>query len=103
MAATGPGFALGFVEHGIEGCVEEALDEVARRVVRAGRLAFVAGSDLEFERAGLAENLGVELEEGLVDAAEFVGADVLPADGAAAFGRRRRCRANAGRRAGRRC
>jgi hypothetical protein len=54
-----------------------------RGVVGAGGLAIVAGGAVEREGGGVAVDLGVELEEGLVDGAELVGADAAPGDLAA--------------------
>ena len=78
----------GLVEQRVERGVEQALDQRGRRVVGAGLLALVAGQCLQ--RVG--ELLGVvardQFQQGLVDAAEFLGAEVAEVDPAPA--RRRR-------------
>lgn len=52
-----------FVDHGVEGGVEEALDEAVRRVVGAGGLAFVAGELGKGETRAVAADLRSEGEE----------------------------------------
>ena len=70
----------GLVEQGVERGVEQALDQRGGRVVGAGLLALVAGQCLQ--RVG--ELLGVvardQFQQGLVDAAEFLGAEVAEVD-----------------------
>ena len=55
-----------------------------RRVVAAGLLALVAGGGGEREARRLAVDLGVELEQRLVDRAELLGAEVAEVDRPAA-------------------
>ena len=71
------------VKDGFEGGVEEAIDERRGGVVAAGGLAVVAGGVFEAQGGDGGADLGDALHEGLVDAAEFVGLDAGPVDGAA--------------------
>src|SRR6266536_1468102 len=63
-----------------------AVDERGRRVVRAGALPLVAGHHVEEELALLLAPLGYQLEERLVDRAEFLRAEVLVVHPAPASG-----------------
>ena len=70
------------VEQGIEGGVEEALDQGGGRVVGARLLALVAGEHRERVGAVVGVVVGDQLQEGLVDAAEFFRAEVAEVDAA---------------------
>ena len=75
---------LGLVEHGVERGVEQRLNEAVGRVVGAGGLALVAlllgrlGG--EEQRLAVVAQLGLELEEGFVDRAQFLGLHRAPVD-----------------------
>ena len=75
--------AHGLSHDRIERGVEQALDERVGRVVAAGGLALVAGSGLKLEGAGVGVDVGVQLQQALVDAAELLGAEVAVVHGAA--------------------
>ncbi len=68
------------VQYRVEGLVEQDLDEAGWGVVGAGGLAVVAGGDVKGEHASLGIEVRDELKEGLVDAAEFLGAEVAVVD-----------------------
>jgi hypothetical protein len=73
-------------EHGVERGVEEALHQHGRGVVRARRLALVAGDGEEHEvgvevALGAAQHVGLKLHQPLVDAAQLVGPDGRPVHG----------------------
>lgn len=64
----------------VECLVEEFLDDADGRVVGARRLALVAREGLEPEPFRLGAAPGPQFQQGLVDAAEFVGAEVAVVD-----------------------
>ena len=70
----------GLVEQGVQGGVEHQLDQGAGGVVGAGGLALVARGCCQGEGALDWVDAGVQLEQGLVDAAEFLGAEVAEVD-----------------------
>ena len=72
----GVGLAFGAVEHGVECGVEQAVDERGGRVVGTGRLAVVAGRRQQFVDAHLGIPGGHELQQRLVDRAEFFGTEI---------------------------
>src|SRR6266404_3324625 len=72
----GIGLPGGLVKHRIERRVEQALDQIRRRVVAARSLSLVAARRSQLEGAGVRANLGVQLEERLVHAAQLLGAEV---------------------------
>jgi len=72
----GIGAGGGLVEQGVEGGVEQAEDEACGGVVAPRRLPLVAGGGLELEDGGVGVQRGVELEQGLVDRAQLLGAQV---------------------------
>ena len=75
------------VEQRVERGVQQAVDQRGRRVVGAGLLALVAGQRLQRVGELLVVVAGDQLQQRLVDAAEFLGAEVAevdPAPGAAA-------------------
>ena len=78
-----------FGEERLEGGVETNLDERVGGVVRAGGLPLVPLRDLQLKTlvgaGGGGVDLGVELEELLVDAAELLAAEVFVVDGTAAL------------------
>ena len=76
MALLWIGLATGFVEHRVEGGVEQAGDQASGRVVAAGRLALVAAGRVEFEGRRIDMQDGVQFEQRFVDAAQFLGAEV---------------------------
>ena len=71
---------LGVVQDRVEGGVEDEVDQIAGRVVAAGGLALVAGDGLQGEDLARRITAGDELEEGLVDRAEFFGTEVAEVD-----------------------
>ena len=89
IAFLGGRVRAGLVEERVERRVEQALDQRGRRVVGAGGLALVAGAASPGVGELLVVVAGDQLQQGLVDAAEFLGtevAEVDPAAGAAAAG-----------------
>ena len=75
------GLLGGVVEDRVQGGVEQAVDEGRRGVVGAGRLPLVAGASTSRMNVRSAPcSVGDELEEGLVDGAEFFGAEVAVVD-----------------------
>ena len=70
-------FALnGLFDNGVKRRVQQALHERVRRVVRTGGLALIAGYGAEGEDAGCEFHGGVEFEQALIDAAQFLAAQV---------------------------
>jgi hypothetical protein len=63
-------------DDGIEGLVEEALHEAGRRVVGARGLPLVPRCRRELEAPPIEVELGMELEEALVDRAELLAPEV---------------------------
>ena len=66
----------GLFDDGVERRVQQALHERVGRVVGAGGLALIAGDSAEGEDAGGEFHGGVEFEQALVDAAQFLAAQV---------------------------
>jgi len=56
------------------------MDEAGGRVIAAGGLALVAAGGVQTEIAALEVELGMQLEQGLVDAAQLLGAEVAVID-----------------------
>lgn len=75
---------FGLVENGVEGCVEQRLNQAVGRVVGASGLALVAPllGGLGGEEQGLAviAQLGLQFEEGFVDGSQFLGLHRAPVD-----------------------
>jgi len=68
------------IEHRIQGRIEQLMDEAGGRVIAAGGLALVAAGGVQTEIAALEVELGMQLEQGLVDAAQLLGAEVAVID-----------------------
>jgi len=75
---------LGLVEDGVEGCVEQRLNEAVGRVVRAGGLTLVAlllgGLGGEDQRLAVIAQLWLQFEEGFVDGPQFFSLHRAPVD-----------------------
>ena len=72
--------AHGLVEQRVERGVEQALDQRGGRVVGAGLFPLVAGQCLQRVGELLGVVAGDQFQQGLVDAAEFFGAEVAEVD-----------------------
>ena len=70
-------YSLHCLEDRIEGGIQQAVDQAGGRVVAAGGLAFVAGGHVKLECGGVGVDLGVQFQERFVDAAQFLGPEVL--------------------------
>jgi len=68
------------VHYWVQRRIEETVDQAGGGVIGAGGLAFVAAGGLEFEGAVFRVDLRVKFEKGFVDAAQFLGAEVLIID-----------------------
>ena len=83
LLGLGAGLALDrLLHHRVEGGVEQALHQRVGRVVGAGGLALVAGELGEGEAGAVGADLRGQREQALVDAAQFLGAEVLVVHGA---------------------
>ena len=68
--------------HRLQRRVQQAVDEAGGRVVAAGLLALAAGGGPEVKRGGDDVQLGMQLQQRLVDAAQLLRTQVLIIDGA---------------------
>ena len=76
---------IGFVQHRIEGCIEQRLHQRVGRVVRPGGLALVAlllggfcGKD---EGLAIVAKLGLQFQQGFIDRTQLLGFHRAPVDG----------------------
>lgn len=81
--ALGIGLPGRLLEHRVQGGVEEAPDQGRGRVVAAGGLPLVTAGRLQLEARRVGVDLGVELQERLVDTPQLLRAEVLVVHGPA--------------------